>query len=776
MPDEALIRRLMEQAMESGSSPEEVCPGDPELQEELRLRLRRLRAVDAEVEALFPSTHGRSPGPGVHGVRALTELPSVPGYTVESVLGSGGTGVVFKARHLKLNRRVAVKMLALGPYASANDLACIRREAESVAALQHPNIVQVHDVGEHEGLPYFTMEFVDGGTLAQELAGAPRRPREAAELTLLLARAARAAHERGIVHRDLKPGNILLTTTGIPKIADFSLARRFEGGDMTLSSAGVGTPSYMAPEQALGKPDAFGPPVDIYALGAILYELLTGRPPFRADSPAETQRQVVTEDPAPPSRLNAGVPRDLETICLKCLSKEPARRYPTAAALADDLGRYLAGKPVRARRSGAIERGAKWARRQPAAAGLLAAGVLGGGVMLGAGLWFASQRAALREAVHMDLEELGRHERAGDWTSAKRVLDLAKARLGDGGPADLQRRVTTGQADLDLIARLDGIRLRRMASLRPSDRERAWRDYTAAFSDSGYTTGSDTPAEFAARIASSPVRLALVEAIDGWTLCATDKGQIPRLLEVARLADPDPAWGDRVRDYRGWTDAAVLGELARGAPVEGPSVSLILLLASLLDDAGGDSVGLLRRVQRAHPDEFWTNVLLGELLDARGDIDAIGYYRTAHALRPRAVPALANLGVALSRHGHDEEAMICWSRAAEIDPGCALAHSNLASWAINKGKGDEAVAHARETVRLEPDWAPAHAVLGHALVMTRRFTEARAPLERAIALLKPGEPLYEGAVANLGRCTDAASTPPTSTLPNDGQEGGGRGP
>src|SRR5262249_29286928 len=224
---------------------------------------------------------------------------------------------------VRLNRFVALKMLTTGAYAGPHERARFQREAEAVARLRHTHIVQVHDVGDHEGRPYFTMEFLEGGSLALALAGAPQPARQAAALVATVAEAMQAAHQGGIVHRDLKPANILLARDGTPKVADFGLARHFEGEPaLTVSGARIGTPSYMAPEQVIGKTAAIGPAADIYALGAVLYEMLTGRPPFRGETASETEQQVISAEPVSPSRLNPKVPRDLETICLKCLSKE----------------------------------------------------------------------------------------------------------------------------------------------------------------------------------------------------------------------------------------------------------------------------------------------------------------------------------------------------------------------------------------------------------------------------------------------------------------------
>jgi tetratricopeptide (TPR) repeat protein/tRNA A-37 threonylcarbamoyl transferase component Bud32 len=322
--------------------------------------------------------------------------PEVPGYEVLGELGRGGMGVVYKARDTRLGRLVALKMVLHADHAGAAERDRFRREARAVASLQHPHIVQVYETGEADGCPFLSLEFCANGSLAARLDGTPWPAARAAELVETLARAVHAAHRAGVVHRDLKPANVLLTADDTPKLTDFGLAKRLDAErGQTRTGAVLGTPSYMAPEQASGGGATAGPAADVYALGAILYELLAGRPPFKAATPLETVLQVVGDDPVPPSRLQRRLPRDLETVCLKCLDKSPARRYGSAEALADDLRRFQAGEPVRARPARLWERGVKWARRRPAAAALLAVSLLAVASLLGLGLAY---QARLRES------------------------------------------------------------------------------------------------------------------------------------------------------------------------------------------------------------------------------------------------------------------------------------------------------------------------------------------------------------------------------------------
>jgi WD40 repeat protein len=389
-----------------------------------------------------PRRHDSAPAgtqaPLAQANAAAKPLP-IAGYEVLGVLGRGGMGVVYKARQVRLQRLVALKMILAGGHAGEEALARFRTEAEAVARLQHPGVVQVYEVGEWRAddhspaLPFLALEFCPGGSLEKRLAGNPQPPREAAALVEKLARAMAAAHQKGVIHRDLKPANVLLAEDGTPKITDFGLAKKLDEAGRTQTGAIMGTPSYMAPEQAGGSSKEVGPAADVWALGATLYECLTGRPPFKAATPMDTVLQVLAEEPVP-SRLVPDCPRDLEIVCLKCLQKDPRKRYASALDLAEDLRRFQRGEPIVARPVGRLERIWKWARRRPAVAAawalLLLALVLGGAG--GGTLWLWREAVARKEQLLQSLQGEQQARQQEGLASYRQRIELAQQNWNSG--------------------------------------------------------------------------------------------------------------------------------------------------------------------------------------------------------------------------------------------------------------------------------------------------------------------------------------------------------
>ncbi len=359
------------------------------------------------------------------GASEPTHIRYFGDYQIIREIARGGMGVVFRARQVSLNRTVALKMILAGQLADEDAVRRFYIEAQAAANLDHPRIVPIYEVGEHEGQHYFSMGFVEGQSLSQRLAEGPLPARAAAELIRRVSEAIEYAHQHGVIHRDLKPANILLDQSGNPRVTDFGLAKKVQG-DSGLTGSGqiMGTPSYMPPEQAGGKRGEVGPAADVYSLGATLYALLTGRPPFQAATAMDTVIQVISDEPVPPRRLNASIPRDLETICLKCLEKEPGQRYAMAASLEEDLGRFLRGEPILARPVSQAERAWRWCRRNPTVAALAASLVA---ALLGAA--GGSAWAALRF-----------HDQAGRMT---RIATAEKAAHDD---ADFQRELAQTRA------------------------------------------------------------------------------------------------------------------------------------------------------------------------------------------------------------------------------------------------------------------------------------------------------------------------------------------
>ncbi len=704
MCDESRIQELVERILGSDLTPEEAAGDNTEVLNAVRERLRRYRQVDAEIEALFPSKWDALAS---SVIAREPYLPKIPGYEIQSIIGHGGMGIVYKAMHLRLDRFVAIKMLIAGPFAGPRERGRFVREAKSIAALRHPNIVQIYDVGDVEERGYYTMEYCEGGTLAQKLEGKLLGPSEAARHICTLAQAIEMAHAIGIIHRDLKPGNVLLTADGGLKISDFGLARRSAAEpSITLDGARVGTPGYMSPEQVSGSAGTLSSAVDIYALGAILYEMLTGRPPFLGKNPAETQQRILLEDPVPPARVNPGVPRDLDTICLKCLQKDPQRRYNTAHELAADLRRFERHEPIAARPVGSIERTYKWVRRHPALAATLATILL---VLVGiiwGGAWLTTQHAKLTHAVEMDLAEVASLQKQARWSAARASLDRSTARLNGGGPEALRQRIAQASRDLDLVMKLDKIRMNRLTGeLLVAYRQEASRRYTDAFRDAQLGTFRDQPADVASRVLASPVRLALVAALDDWALCPSEKQQQDWVLAAARAANTaDQNWASRIYQPNVWNDPEALRRIADVIPADTQPLPLLLSLGErqLIHDS--DVSGFLRRVQAEYPADFWANFTLGNVLLLRSPVEARGYYRAALTARPDLAVAYCAVGDTYVFGSSVDDAVHYYEKSIRLDPNYGRGYCNLGLARQFQGRLDEAIDLYRKSIELDPNY------------------------------------------------------------------------
>jgi serine/threonine-protein kinase len=686
--------------------------------------------------------------------------PHVPGYQVLRVLGRGGMGIVYAALQPALGRVVALKTLLPGHGFSADEAARFCREAEAIAHLDHPNIVPIYEVGENDGRPYFTMKLYPGGSLAYRVPTPGAEPRAEALLVETVARAVHHAHQRGVLHRDLKPSNILLDESGQPHVADFGLAKRFDPGAAALPSGIVGTPSYIAPEQARAN-QPVTTASDVYGLGAILYELLTGEPPFRGETEWMTLLQVVECPPRPPRLINPSVPADLETVCLKCLEKDPAQRYQSAAELADDLRRWRNGEPIAGRPVGLLEGWWRWCRRKPreAAIAALALALL---LLAVGGAWWLDRQGARRQAEQELLQEQARGRvRAALvqlaslrqrflWEEAKAMLARAEREAADLGLEEMLAEVRQAQRELDLEARLDEIQLDRATIGRGGGPGRtAAEAYLEAFRAYGLDVEAGDVADLARHVRGSAIREELVAAL---AYCAGADARLrPRLQAVVSAVGPAP-WADQLRGLRPWRGLAEQKARLASLDVSQVPPGVLMRLGRDLGDHE-EVLGMMRRAQRHYPADFWLNFRLANILSRKGrQAEAIGYLQAAVALRPHRGAAYNNLAIALQNTGRLDEAIPVFQEAIRLDPDLVCPVNNFVLALGEKGMVHEAVAASQQALRIAPDKAEVHLNLGVALVRNGRTDEAIAAFRRAIDL----EPDLPEAHISLGFALRAA--------------------
>jgi serine/threonine-protein kinase len=784
-------------------TPEQICADTPELLDEFKRRIGDL----ASLVSLLSTSRGVSAANPVGASTATTvtgptsgrhptEAPIGPvGYESLGILGDGGMGVVYKARQLGLNRIVALKMIKAGSGATPHDIARFRTEAEAVARLQHPNIIQIHAIGEHQGLPYFSLEYCPGGSLAKQLNGTPLPPTEAARLVETLARAMHVAHEHGILHRDLKPANVLLQISdfklqieseegaeaevthqsaicnlqsAIPKIADFGLAKKLDD-DTGHTQTGVvmGTPSYMAPEQAVAQSHAIGPTTDVYALGAILYELLTGRPPFKAATAWDTVHQVIYDEPVAPRQLQPKTQRDLETICLKCLRKEGGKRYCSALELAEDLRRWQAGDVIIARPVGRIERCWRWCRQRPAQAGLVAASALFLVAAAGAMLWFIQDRASLAldealrrsEAERQELmreqkrsEEQHRTELAvrgtvrqandltkkGLWREAETTLKHQQELLGAEGDARLREDVDTALINLkkaEILERIRSDKLLISADGRMNNLSAAGA-YARAFAEQGFAVDVEDNAAIAAKLASSPLRSAYLDALDDWLTNERNAQRRASLCLITARLTSQP-WRVDLSDAVAAGPKETLTAFLNRVPVAEMTTSLFGGLCFQLEERGGDGLAFLESACLQHPSDVWLQYARGTIALTRGPrhLDqAAGAFAAGLALRPDSGPLKNGLAAALRRKGDWKHAVALAREAVRLEPGVAMFQSNLGAILHAVGDMPGAVAACKDALRVDPNHADAYTNLAAALRETGDLDGCMAAAKQALAL------------------------------------------
>ncbi|MDB5348533.1 MAG: tetratricopeptide repeat protein [Schlesneria sp.] len=758
MQPDSLVMTLLEEFLELGRPLAEVCQDYPELLPLLLESLEHLRHCDAQLDSLFPIAGPAAMASTPAVPQSTTDLPAIPGYQVFEVLGYGGMGIVYRARHLRLNRMVALKMLLAGVDATPEYRNRFLREAEAIAALRHPNIVQIHDLGDQNGQPYFTMELVAGGNLGLMSAGIPLAPHQACSLLVILAAAVQAAHEAGIVHRDLKPANILLTTDGEPKISDFGLARRREDDSrLTWVGTAVGTPGYMAPEQADGGSAAVCPAVDIYALGAILYELLTGRLPFLGATVADTVRQLISEDPVPPSKLNSVISRDLEVICLKCLQKEPHLRYSSASALASDLKRFMAGEAIAARPDGQWMRLLRRVRRQPRLTIAVSMLAVLATVLLGDALWrnvqrrevareTAAKQTALEIATANDFRHMAQGLKESSWPAARAALERAKERLvGPGHRHDLDQ----GIRELELAKQLDEIRMSPARGIPGFDFSWCDQQYRDAFRGAEIGELEDDPTEVAHRMAASNIRRVLVDALDDWAGCTQNPVTLSWVMTVARETNPDPTgWRDRARNPKTASNEAYVVDLIATAPESESCVALFLSLDRRLKRNHQERHSFLNRIYQANSGDFWLNQTIGDLLTQENrPREAIRFYKTAVAIRPQIALSHHALGYAAMGSGQNELALSQLRQAAEIEPTYILTRQVLASLLSHLGKYDEAIQQLQGAIVLNSNAASLRSELGHLLEL-RNLPEGALDQHRVAIEIDPSNPSVQRELRN----------------------------
>jgi tetratricopeptide (TPR) repeat protein len=786
---DAVQAELIEQYLQRLQAGEKLDPSEfaarhPEHAEALRQLLPALRMM---AELSCSRVPDRYSGPLSEAISA-PELGVLGDFCILREVGRGGMGVVYEAEQLSLHRRVALKVLPLASMLDPRQLQRFNIEAQAAALLHHTNIVPIHAVGCERGVHYYAMQFIDGRTLAELInerrtvdqpssrgvtsdsptvtatarsatstpppsSGTREFVRWAVMLGIQAANALDHAHVHGVTHRDVKPANFLLDGSGCLWVTDFGLARLQDDNGLTMTGDLLGTLRYMSPEQALAKRGYLDHRTDIYSLGATLYELVTLQPAIDGEDRQEILSKIAHDEPIPPRRLSPAIPRELETVLLKAMNKEPQSRYATARELADDLWRFLEHRPVVARRPSALDWAVKWARRHRPVVASAAAGVLAVAAILASGLgWIVRDRAAREEAIEGEvrraLSEATALRSRSRWPEALEAAKRAEGVLAGGGGEPLLSRVHELRRDLAMALRLEEIRLPQDLSGPDGLHDDEWAEatYARAFREFGIDVEAIGTVQAAARVRARSIRVELALGLDHWANRRRrlkqqgDPTRDPRpMVAVARAADPDPLRG-RLRDALEGRDASAPSEIAASPGVIDLPAPTLSLLVEWLDVPTGED--LLRRAQRKYPEDFWLNFQLAwnlEVLSRPRHDDAVRFLAVATALRPRHGPTHGYLARSLMALGRAEEAIWEYRRAIELKPDSLRASNDLA-WILATSVDPRfrdppsAVALARKAAKQAPRDPQVRNTLGVALYRAGDWSAAIEALEESSRL------------------------------------------